>query len=252
MKKNIILSLTSIPRRLNTSTLEVIGALKKQSVKCNILINIPIFYKKWGKPHIPDEIKNDDDIILWTPKQDYGSATKLIGALEYVQEHSEIDYIITVDDDLYYKDNDYVKYMISYSDKYPNFALTIGGIKLIKYPYRSGNGLKYGNKGFVDIPSGYLGVLYPVKPFIKNNIIFNFFNKLPEGIFNDDDAYFGIILSIMRIPLLSIPKYPGLTKAQGAGKSAVQEKAKKHRKDNEMEIFQFAVSKGYLPNKNIC
>jgi len=247
---NVLLSLTSIPRRLNTCTLKVLEALKESGYP--VLISIPKVYKKWGESIVPNEIKNDSKIIMWTPKDDFGPATKLLGALEYVEEHPEIEYIITFDDDRYYESTgDFVKYMLKFSDEFLNCALTIGGIKLEHYPYRCGNGLNYGLVNcYVDVPAGYNGVLYPVKPFRENRIIFDFFNRLPDGVFNDDDAYFGIVLSIMNMPLFSIPiPYFKVIIPVGVGESAVEEEVEKSRMDNEMEIFKFAIKKKYLPNK---
>lgn len=103
-----------------------------------------------------------------------------------------------------------------------------------------GNGLKYNKKNcLVHIPAGYRGVLYPAQVLRHNRTIFELREELPAGIFNDDDAYFGIVLSVLKIPLYSIPNKAGakLTEARSAGEGAVAENATKPRIDNEMEIF---------------
>ena len=75
-------------------------------------------------------------------------------------------------------------------------------------------------------------------------------NTLPDGIFNDDDAYFGIILSLMDIEIVAIRNIGGLKPIPCSGGSGVAEKVDVSRVTNEMLIFQYAVKNNLLPNKN--
>jgi len=250
MEKYII-SLTSIPRRLDKCIFLTIEQLKKQSIKCKILINIPYKYKKWGEYKVNNNMFIDDEqVIIYRSLQDYGPATKLLGALEYIKNKKEIEYIITVDDDIIFNSDKVIETLIKKSEENKNCAITFYGIKLLHHPYRYLDGLKYNNIGYVDIPAGYMGVLYPCEKLINNNIIFNYMENLPVGIFNDDDAYFGIILSILKIPLLSLKKICDVKLAEHCGESAVCENTSIHRITNEMEIFQYAVEHNLLPNNS--
>ena len=249
-----LISLTSIPRRLNKTTIKMVDLLKKQNFKCKILINIPYSYKKWGDYTLDENIFSNDDLVeIYRPSKDYGAATKLIGALEYIKkfENKTIKYVITVDDDIYYKNFDWIDRLVDNGKKYKNCAITFGGIKLVKYPYKHKDGLKYKNVGSVDCPAGFKGVLYPISKFRENDIIYSFMNTLPDGIFNDDDAYFGIILSLMDIELVAISQGRGGTESiTDTGPSGVEENADNPRIINEMLIYQYAVKNELLPNKN--
>ncbi|MCK5617148.1 hypothetical protein KAR91_85585, partial [Candidatus Pacearchaeota archaeon] len=105
---------------------------------------------------------------------------------------------------------------------------------------------------FVDVPAGYRGVLYPVEPLMKDDSIFTLSKKLPKGAFNDDDAYFGIFLNYINIPLFAMPKKPGLKRIDAcyAGSSGVAEKVEKSREKNQTEIFQYAVQNKFFLNEN--
>jgi hypothetical protein len=255
VNSNILISLTSIPRRLDGSLLDVLATLKRQSLKCKILVNIPHSYRKWGAVgSIPTRLQDIEDVIISSPKTDYGPATKLLGALEYIQNRPEVEHIITVDDDMLLPDVDHLRYLSEFASVFPEFAVTFGGVKLKHFPFKSDDGLIYDNRfKFVDVPAGYRSVLYPTKVLRNSRIPFEFFDKLPPGIFHDDDAYFGIVLSVLNIPLFAIPKRPGgmSTKtSKHEGGSAVTELVDKDRAQNEMEIFQYAVSQGYFLGVN--
>ncbi len=253
MNDEYLISLTSIPRRLNKNYRLMVDNLKKQKFKCKILINIPYSYKKWGNYTLDENILSNDELVeIFRPSKDYGAATKLIGALDYIKknENKTIKYVITVDDDSFYNNFDMIDTLVENEKKYKNCAITFGGIKLVKYPYKSRNGLQYSNIGSVDCPAGFKGVLYPISKFRKNDIIYSFMNTLPDGIFNDDDAYFGIILSLMDIEIVAIKNIGGIKPIPCSGKSGVAEKVDVSRVINEMLIFQYAVKNDLLPNKN--
>ena len=202
-----IISVTTIPRRLNTSLLDVIKSIKQQTFKCKLLINIPESYVKWKDPiNIPEELI-DDNIIVFRTIKDYGPKTKLLGAIEYINRNNitHIRKIITIDDDIIYSDINHIQKLTDISNKYPDRIITYSGIKLGHFPYRYQNGLLYNNTGLVDAPAGYYGVVYPVDCIERAKLFFedDFVNTLPSGIFNDDDAYFGIVFGAAKIPMYS-------------------------------------------------
>ena len=249
-----IVSLTSVPRRFNTCLPKVIETLKRQSVQCKIIVNIPLEYEKWKEDVvIPQWLSIASNVTVHRPTKDYGPATKLIGALEYIKKtnSSNIKYVITVDDDIHYSD-EHIEKLKAVSNSLPNYAVTLGGIKLINHPYHTKDGLAYPSDGFVDSPGGCYGVIYPVKPFQENSHLFEkeFIDSLPPGIRNDDDVFFGIICGITNVPIHACHISTLLTiYSYDSGGSAVEELTQIPRTQNESELFQFAVKKGYLPNK---
>jgi len=252
--EDTIVSLTSVPRRFNTCLPRVIETLKGQSVQCKIIVNIPLEYEKWKEDVvIPEWLSSDTNVVVNRPTKDYGPATKLIGALEYIKttSSSNIRYVITVDDDIEYSVQ-HIEKLKSVSNSLPNYVVTLAGINLIKHPYHCNDGLAYRNHGFVDASGGFYGVVYPVKPLQENYHLFEkeFIDSLPPGIRNDDDVFFGIVCSIINLPIYACYNTTFLTVwPYDSGGSAVEELTQIPRTHNESELFQFAVKKGYLPNK---
>ena len=250
MKPHVLISLTSIPRRLDGSLPEILAGLKRQRLKSQILVNIPTHYRKWGAVEIPQALREIEDVIVFSPSKDYGPGTKLLGALEYIQQHPEITHVITVDDDMVIDDDRYLEHLAAHARALPNYAVTFGGIKLDRYPFKYLDGLSYDHHHrFVDGVAGFRGVLYPVHLMRGSQLPFTFFENLPAGAVNDDDAYFGIVLSVMKIPLLAIPIRAGgeaVKVSELEGGSGVEEQVDKGRTQNEMEIFQHAVKAGYF------
>jgi hypothetical protein len=253
---NYLVSLTTIPRRFNTTLPVVIESIKKQTIRCKIIVNIPYKYLKWNNEIIiPEYLLQDPDIIINRTNIDYGPATKLLGAIEYVDRmglNDIIKYIVTVDDDIEYVDKQFIEYFVNVMDIYPNYVVPIASIKLVNHPYHCNDGLSYNNIGFVDAPCGYKGVLYPIHRFNMDRFFMKkkFIDTLPIGIVNDDDSYFGIIMGIMNIPIYVITNTMQYNEAVDSEGSAVQSNVSVNRMTNESTIYQDAVVKGYLPNKN--
>jgi len=171
--------------------------------------------------------------------------------LEYAKD-KDFDYIITVDDDRVFSRHAYLSYLLSFAGLSPGTAVTVGGIRLAHRPYHRRWGLRYRSWfRFVDAPSGYQGVVYPVRPLLAHPAPFVLRDHLPDGVFHDDDAYFGILLRTLGIPLLSIPPCPlnWSRNTLGAGASGVAEKAGKSRENNESDVFRAVVAKGLLGPK---
>uniref|UniRef100_A0A6C0AYV8 Uncharacterized protein n=1 Tax=viral metagenome TaxID=1070528 RepID=A0A6C0AYV8_9ZZZZ len=256
MSKNILISFTSIPRRLNNGcAIEVLYMLNNLDFK--VVLTIPENYTKFGEPYVP-QLKSKN-ITIWRSKIDYGPATKLLGGLEYImnnkETNKEITHIITLDDDCLFDEIErLINDLYNISLQTNNSAINnYAGIIVNHYPYghhRVGGGLKYTNgipNTLIDAPQGFRGVIYPLKKiFIP--LLLNCFQKLNKGVYVDDDAYLGICMSLCNIPIIS--KYitgEKSTKA-GTGGSAVEENTTLNRMINEMNIYQHAVKKGYLPS----
>lgn len=200
----VLISLTSVPRRFDNSLREVIDKLEDSEE--TILVCIPREYRKWGAAHAPDYLDHRDCVIVFQPARDYGPATKLLGALEYLRSaRTRFDAIITLDDDIYYEDPAAaVSYLKREALRRPGCVITVGGLKLAHFPYRSKNGLYGNNIGYVDAVVGFKGVYYPLDKIGNDNRMFDFASELPDGIFHDDDAYFGICLARMDVPIFAV------------------------------------------------
>ena len=248
--------MTSIPRRFDTCLPGVIKSLKLQSVRYTIVLNIPTEYVKWkGDVNIPSWITDDRDIVVFRPKKDYGPATKLLGALEYIETKPEIKYIITVDDDIEFLYENHIERIMDLSSRRPDEILTHSGLRLAHPPYRFRNGLDNDNyTRYVDVPAGFFGVLYPVKCLRENAHLLTdeFISTLPSGVFHEDDSFIAIVCGIAGIPIYSFKgEHAVMVRQTYDGGSAICEQMGKDRNDNETELYQFAVSKGYLPNKHV-
>jgi hypothetical protein len=252
----VVLSVTSIPRRFHSSLVSVVESLVP--VGFDIVVSLPTTYAKWGSHPAPQELAGLKGVVVHSPSQDYGPATKLLGALDYFRTQNSLpDYIITFDDDCVCNDPEViVNTLVTAAVGAPGAAITFGGIKLDRPPFSSKDGLFHNNIGPVDAVVGWRGVLYPAAPLMANRDIFEMQKELPPGVVHDDDAYFGIALSRMKIPVLAV-QWPRTTRdgrplqmneLESSGGSAVQEAVLKDRRVNESEIFSFAVSQGWLPS----
>jgi hypothetical protein len=242
----ILLSLTSIPRRFDTTLPEVVRGLGRQSIDSPIVVNIPTSYRKWGAAAVPTWLQGMDGVHVHRPSMDFGPATKLLGALEYASGRPDIEYIVTCDDDVLPRSRRHIEHLITCARLLPGCAVTIKGIELLHSPYRTKDGLTYRSRNKpVHAPAGYNCVVYPAPKLLQTATPFTLRNTLSDGVFHDDDAYFGLVLSVLNIPLIAVPGQR--TKSAGNdGGSGVAEDSGRDRRDNEMEIFSTAVRDGLL------
>jgi hypothetical protein len=245
--KNLI-ALTTIPRRLKTSLNDVFSCLTRQDLKCDVVISIPRSYQKWGAL----EEKEFSNIPSWVnihrPTEDFGPATKLLGALEFAAEKN-YDNIITIDDDVTFSASDYLTYLAGFAQMKSGIAWTIGGIQLSCWPYSNRFGLRYNSEYcYVNAVCGVSGTVYPVRELMASNLPFTLREVVPPGAFHDDDAYFGAVLHSMKIPLIAAPSHPKnlIVNVASAGESAVAEKQTRHRRANESEFFRDSVRKNRI------
>lgn len=234
-------SITTIPPRINKDLYNLLEQYEQYNIP--VILSIPKEYKKWGKFDIPKELFQYKNIKIHRPLKDYGPSTKLLGALEAITDE---DLVITFDDDMVYENpKEIIDYYIEEYNKH-KCIITAGGIKLDHYPYRCGDGLNYSTyNNYVNLVAGYRGVLYPVK-LIQKESIYALDSKLPEGIFNDDDIYFGIMAKHCNIPIYSIPPKGGLKDTNNSAIPGVTFQTNIHRIDNEMNIIQYALKNNLL------
>ena len=130
--EQVIITLTTIPNRLNTN----IGGLKPVIDKIlnlsysnyEIHLNIPHMCKKSSEEYIIpqwlEQINNPKLKIFRT--EDYGSLTKILPTLMRLGRDDE-SILITIDDDLEYIDG-FIEYHLEKRKQYPNSALGFAGI----------------------------------------------------------------------------------------------------------------------------
>lgn len=129
----VILTMTTIPNRLNNSTLETgIGPVIVRMTTLSydnyeLHLNIPYVNAKINQEYIiPDWLQNyQSDKLKIFRTIDYGSVTKILPTLERIDDPEQI--IITVDDDLEYMDG-FIEYHLLKRNEYPNFALGFAGV----------------------------------------------------------------------------------------------------------------------------
>lgn len=253
----ILISLTTIPPRMDSA---VHGALDAAvSSGHDVILSVPRSYRKWGACDIPASLAAREDIILHRPDEDFGAATKLMGALDWLDDPGDYTHILTFDDDCWYPEPLLpisVLLTAARAQKQPT-VVTFGGIRLDHPPYRRGDGLTYDNVGHVDVVAGFRGVLYPLEAIWPAREEFlELRHRLPAGVFNDDDAYFGMVLASRRIPIWAVPTVIpeiGLSKksmatAPEGDESGVASGAAIPREENEAQLFRHAVAQGILPN----
>lgn len=254
----ILISLTTIPPRMDSA---VHGALDAAvSSGHDVILSVPRNYRKWGEFDIPTSLTARNDIILHRPDEDFGAATKLMGALDWLDAPGDYTHILTFDDDCWYPEPLLpisVLLTAARAQKQPT-VVTFGGIRLDHPPYRRGDGLTYDNVGYVDVVAGFRGVLYPLEAiWPAREEFFELRHRLPAGVFNDDDAYFGMVLAARSIPIWAVPTVIpdiGLSKksmatATEGDESGVASGAAIPRQENEAQLFRHAVAQGILPNR---
>jgi hypothetical protein len=187
----VILTMTTIPNRLNNSTLEtgigpVIVRLTTLSYdNYELHLNIPYVNNKINQEYIiPEWLQNyPSDKLKIFRTEDHGPVTKILPTLKRIEDPEQI--IITIDDDLEYMDG-FIEYHLLKRNDYPDYALGFAGV-----------GSVYGECHFcttlpkdvrVKILEGYKTASY------KRNFFGEDFEEFSKGSWSDDiiiSAYLG-------------------------------------------------------------
>ena len=243
-----LVSLTTIPRRAEHDLHVVLQSLKDQDIDADIILNVPVVYRKWGPAPQNIVAALPKGVELNFTSEEYGPATKLLGALE-LSSIGDYDAVITVDDDVVFSNRGYLSYLAGYFKIDPQNAYTVGGIALQSWPYHNKFGLSYGAQlRFVDAVRGVAGTVYPVAPLINTALPFDLRKECPEGVFHDDDAYFGAVLHKLGVRVVAVPSMPNNTirEVDSNNQSGVAEGQARSRAHNESTLFRAFVRNGMI------
>lgn len=190
--KKVILSLTTIPNRLNCQhdngglkpVIENITNLSYGNYEVHL--NIPYFNNKIKEEYIIPDWLNDfsSEKLKIFRTEDYGSITKLIPTIERLTDGEDI--IITLDDDLQYMDG-FIEYHLKKREEYPDYAIGFAGINAIDGSCHFCTTVKKDVR--VKILEGYKTISYK-RSFFKDD-----FKNFAIGNWNDDmiiSAYLGM------------------------------------------------------------
>lgn len=171
----IIVSLTTIPSRVDNLPLVVDSILNNTIVPDIIYINIPRVSNKENKEYeIPEELKLNNQVKINITDKDFGPLTKLYPTL--LEELDPESIIICVDDDKEY-DSNLIEHLLLASEKYPNSCICISGWNYI-------------NLGIMALP-----ITIPINNMVKNVDILQCYNGVlyKRKFFKDDfDDYINI------------------------------------------------------------
>jgi hypothetical protein len=171
----IIVSLTTIPSRVNNLPLVVDSILNNTIVPDIIYINIPRISSKENKEYeIPEQLKLNNQVKINITEKDFGPLTKLYPTL--LEELDPESVIICVDDDKEY-DNHLIEHLLLASEKYPHSCICISGWNYI-------------NLGILALP-----ITIPINNMVKNVDILQCYNGVlyKRKFFKDDfDEYINI------------------------------------------------------------
>ena len=186
MKNKLIISLTTIPSRIDNIE-PILDSLINQKIKPDMIyINVPKKYKRFKETiKVPDFIKEkfSKQVKIYYLDKDYGPATKFIGSL--LNKEIKKDDILVITDDDVVKTKNWLKILL---DNHKNNRIT----------------------SFVErelgeeIIWGYLGYIFQRKIINLDDVI-HFFNKIKSECYYIDDHWFTGYCHYRKIKIYNIP-----------------------------------------------
>lgn len=200
----IILTLTTIPERLNSTHNFDMSYCIKSLLNLNyndyeVHLNIPNIYGRTGEQYIiPEWLENITDVKLKVYRtDDYGSITKLIPTLQRIDDDDTV--IIVVDDDITYH-KELINEHIKNRTKWPDYVVGYDGIRTRNTDGTLANNFgdprdhfftATGTNSLVDILQHYKSISY--KRYFFENDFYEFIEE--NGMWCDDtsvSAYFAM------------------------------------------------------------
>lgn len=193
----VIISLTTVPNRINTTLKPCLDVLDNMSYEnYEIHLNLPKVCKRTGENYfIPNFISKYKKVRVFFGVDDYGPATKLVPT---IFRSNPDDILITVDDDILYEDG-FIEAYLDKSIEYPNCVLCFAGVK-IENIWASNALIKYDEK--VDC-MGNFGTAFYKRYMFKSNLIDEYVNKCW-----DDDVSFSCHLRDNKIDIIRVTPPP--------------------------------------------
>ena len=180
MSINFCVTLTTIPSRLKNLE-KTIESINKQTIKPDkIFLNIPYAYKRFPESTITEKdlesIKKLENIEI-TRCEDFGPATKLMGALDKIRNY---DCVIIIDDDH------------KYHELMCEIFINECKIKKLNYSF-------YLNKIFnIKMAQCADGFLINTKYLDKIELFYEKFVLKNRNMYYDDDLWFAIYLQLIK------------------------------------------------------
>jgi hypothetical protein len=229
----IVGSLTTTPSRIN-NIIPVLESIVAQDELEIIYLTIPWTFKKTQQEYIVPENLYMYDKCSIIRGQDYGSITKITGAL--LSEHDPETLIVTFDDDVIYPKY-LLRFMLEKRFRYPDSAIGSSGFQIGQFPAYGGiimnqeanNNMWYNpyvpDSGLnVDILAGYAGVMYKRGYFPPVEKIQEFLDyPLTHSLlYINDDVFISSWLSSQGIPRM-VFKLPQVTLRPAAHRDGLSE-----------------------------
>ncbi len=200
--ETIVVTFSTTPYRIDNIQ-PTIKTILAQSIKPQaIYLNVPYIFKRDNLHYtIPHWLSAESRLTILRT-QDYGPATKLLGAIKSVDLPPDT-IIITLDDDVAYPSN--IVLQLAYKAYLnPGKAITICGADIdydanmqIKQTSKAGINKRTKPDSYVAIAQGFAGVAYRRSFFDQD--IFNIESSPPECI-NSDDVYISFYLAKHNVP----------------------------------------------------
>jgi len=204
----IIVSLTTIPSRLNNIIITINSILNQTIKPDKIILNIPLHYNNFSDIFtIPQELNNQ--YITINRCIDYGPATKLLGLLcnNILENLCNDDLIVIIDDDRIYNAN-LIENFLKKHAIFPSYALTVSGWNiesLSDYSYNNKlqpRGIEFNKDGFIDILGGCCGFAMSKKVLPICDAILNI--DKTDSKYYVDDVWISGFLTLLKIPIYNI------------------------------------------------
>ena len=179
METNFCITMTTIPNRLS-NIYKTINSIEKQTVKPNrIFLNIPNTYYRFPGVKIPEsEIeKIKSELVQINRCDDYGPATKIMGALNQVKSY---DCVIIIDDDHLYDKRMCEIFIREFEKKKNNYSFYIQKIFSINMAQCAD------------------GFLINCENLDKIEKFYDRYVKKNKNMFLDDDLWLSIYLQIIK------------------------------------------------------
>lgn len=207
----LIVSLTTIPSRIENLQ-KVIDSILKQSIKPDrIELNLPKSYSKRSMGTVNKSVIPDGIEVYWL-EEDLGPATKVIPTILRYENEPDAQ-IIYCDDDRVF-DRDWIRRLTETSHRNPHSCIAESGYNIESHRHRTywkSRKITYkilrlltlgqfkagtAGNGNIDIAEGYAGVL--IKPrFLKNAAI-----KIPDILWTVDDIWISGLLAYNNINII--------------------------------------------------